>query len=112
MEAEIYSGREPTGKGRGFVAVTSDDLPRWEKPNCPECGNRMASRGNVWHCHDCGKDMVKVWRKRLVTDTPPCPYCDNKLMSKGKDWYCPSCLKWITKAKLERMMMGQKIAKP
>lgn len=71
-------------------AVTLADLPKDERPPCPECGGRPTSMGKNWVCH-CGRSYAKNLRHPLVdyTTRPHCPYCDSQHTTKwGRQRMC------------------------
>lgn len=45
-----------------IVVATTADIPKAQRPRCPECGNVPRSRGSEWSCPVCGKRFQKVKR--------------------------------------------------
>lgn len=64
-----------------------------QHPDCPECGNKMASQGNNWKCNRCGKYVVKKRREqKVLIGRPPCPDCKSThVVSRGQEWRCSNC---------------------
>jgi transposase-like protein len=61
-------------------AVALSDLPKVERPHCPECGHTAMSNGKNWLCGECGHSWVKTLRQPPVdfSTRPHCPRCDSQ----------------------------------